>query len=84
MLATYNALLENKDPKFSYETKVKDISNQKGFEHYKVNLGDSIIIVDEELKINNKARIAAFSESIKDDDSEKKHHARKYWKVIYW
>lgn len=71
LLATYNALLENKDPKFSYETKVKDISNQKGFEHYKVNLGDSIIIIDEELKINNKARIAAFSESIKDEDSEK-------------
>ncbi len=70
--ATYQALQENKSPKYSYETQVKDISNQKGFEHYKVNLGDSIIIIDEELKLNNKARIVAFSESIKESENEKK------------
>lgn len=72
LFATYQALQENKNPKFSYEAKVKDISNQKGFEHYKVNLGDSIIIIDEELKLNNKARIVAFSESIKESENEKK------------
>lgn len=55
--ATYEALQETKEINVSYEASVEDLSNIKGFEHYKYTLGDRIIILDDDYDINLESRI---------------------------
>lgn len=61
---TWLKLQEVKDPAISYDAKIKDISNIPGFEHYKYELGDTIIIQNDDFGIVE-ARIVEENYSIK-------------------
>lgn len=61
LVKTREKLNEVKNRKYSYEVNVEDLSNFKDFEHYKYNIGDSIIIMDEEDNISLTARIIAIN-----------------------
>ncbi|MDY5852942.1 MAG: phage tail protein [Bacilli bacterium] len=54
---TKERLEEVKYQKFNYKATVKDITKILGLEHFKVELGDSIIILDEEINDIVEARI---------------------------
>lgn len=64
--ATWDKLQETKEPTASYKVLVNDLSGVIGYEHLKTNLGDSIIIVDEEYDINVESRIVEERYSIRD------------------
>lgn len=64
--ATWDKLQETKEPTVSYKVLVNDLSGVIGYEHLKTNLGDSIIIVDEEYDINVESRIVEERYSIRD------------------
>lgn len=55
--ATYEKLKECERSKVTYTVSVEDLSNILGYEHLKVKLGDSIIILDEEYNLLIEARI---------------------------
>ncbi|MGL5764115.1 MAG: phage tail spike protein [Sarcina sp.] len=59
---TSDKLETTKDLKISYKATVKDISKLVGYEHFKVNLGDTIIILDEELNEIIEARIISIEQ----------------------
>lgn len=61
--ATRERLEVTKDLKLSYKATVKDISKLVGFEHFKVGLGDTIIILDEEINEIIEARIIEITEN---------------------
>lgn len=69
--ATWDKLQETKEPTASYKVLVNDLSGVIGYEHLKTNLGDSIIIVDEEYDINLESRIVEERYSIRDIKSTK-------------
>ncbi|GAA0713976.1 hypothetical protein GCM10008904_28930 [Paraclostridium ghonii] len=64
--STWDKLQETKEPKASYKVLVNDLSGIVGYEHLKTNLGDTIIIVDEEYDINIESRIVEERYSIRD------------------
>lgn len=64
--ATWDKLQSTKEPMASYKVLVNDLSGVIGYEHLKTNLGDSIIIVDEEYDINVESRIVEERYSIRD------------------
>lgn len=68
--ATYEALQQVKNPVISYEVKATDLSHQNGYEHFKITLGDSVILLDEPYQLSLESRIVEISESIKDDEME--------------
>ncbi len=55
--ATYEKLKECERSKVTYTVSVEDLSNILGYEHLKVKLGDTIIILDEEYNLLIQARI---------------------------
>lgn len=63
---TWDKLQETKDPQITYEAEAEDIRDIEGFEHYNANLGDSIIILDEDYKLDYESRIIKDVMSIKD------------------
>lgn len=63
---TWDKLQETKEPQVTYEVDAEDIRDIEGFEHYNANLGDSIIILDEDYNLNYKSRIIKDVISIKD------------------
>ncbi|MDU3337962.1 phage tail spike protein [Paraclostridium bifermentans] len=64
--ATWDKLQSTKEPMASYKVLVNDLSGVIRYEHLKTNLGDSIIIVDEEYDINVESRIVEERYSIRD------------------
>lgn len=68
--ATYEALQQVKNPVISYEVKATDLSNQNGYEHFKITLGDSVILLDEPYQLSLESRIVCISESIRDVNTE--------------
>lgn len=65
---TYNKLQETKEPTVSYEINVEDLSDIEGFEHYSYNLGDGIIILDDEYNIDLESRIIKEKIDIKENE----------------
>lgn len=63
---TREKLQKTKDLKVSYSATLKDIIGVKGFEHYKVMLGDTIIILGETIDEIIEARVIEIN--YKDDD----------------
>lgn len=63
--ATWGKLQETKDPQVTYEAEAEDIRDIEGLEHYNANLGDSIIILDEDYKLHYESRIIKDVISIK-------------------
>ena len=63
--ATWGKLQETKEPQVTYEAEAEDIRDIEGFEHYNANLGDSIIILDEDYKLDYESRIIKDIISIK-------------------
>ena len=68
---TYEKLKEYENHKVTYTVTVEDLSNILGFEHLKVKLGDTIIIVDEEYNILVEARVIEHRYSISKDNKNK-------------
>lgn len=68
--ATYEALQQVKHPILSYEVKAKDLAQQAGYEHFKLTLGDSVILLDETYQLSLESRIVAISESIRESETE--------------
>lgn len=68
---TWNKLQEVKNPKISYTVLVDDLSGVLGYEHLKTNLGDSIIILDEDYNINLESRIIEEKYSMRDIEATK-------------
>ena len=63
LAATKEKLEETKNLKVSYKASIKDISKILGYEHFKVQLGDTIIILDEEENESIEARIISIEEN---------------------
>lgn len=68
--ATYEALQQVKNPILSYEVKATDLSQQAGYEHFKLTLGDSVILLDEAYQLSLESRIVSISESIREGNTE--------------
>lgn len=68
--ATKERLAEVKELKMSYKANIKDISKLSGYGHFRVNLGDTIIILDEEIDDIIEARIIGIEESKEDQKTE--------------
>ena len=68
---TYEKLKEYEKHKVTYTVTVEDLSNILGFEHLKVKLGDTIIIIDEEYNILVEARVIEHRYSISKDNKNK-------------
>lgn len=60
---TEEKLQETKNLKISYKASIKDLSNNIKYKHYKVQLGDSIIILDEEIDEVIETRIIGIEET---------------------
>lgn len=60
---TLDKLQEVKDPKFTYKVTLEYLNTLEGFEHYKCQKGDSIIIIDEEESLILEARILEIEET---------------------
>lgn len=58
---TRDKLQEIKEPRYSYTVNVEDLGDMEGFEHYKYQEGDTIIIQDEEADLILEARIIKIS-----------------------
>ena len=63
---TREILQQVKDPVYNYEVTVNDLSDDEGFEHFKVAIGDDIIILDEERGLQLNQRVVGISETLKD------------------
>ena len=63
---TREILQQVKDPVYNYVVTVNDLSDDEGFEHFKVAIGDDIIILDEERGLQLKQRVVGISETLKD------------------
>lgn len=63
---TWDKLQEVKNPTASYKVLVNDLSRVIGYEHLSVNLGDTIIVLDDKYDINLESRILEERYSIKD------------------
>lgn len=60
---TLDKLQEVKDPKFTYKVTLEYLNTLEGFEHYKCQKGDTIIIIDEEEDLVLEARILEIEET---------------------
>lgn len=69
--ATYEKLKECERSKVTYTVSVEDLSNILGYEHLKVKLGDTIIILDEEYDLLIQARIIEQRYSRNSNNSKK-------------
>ena len=56
-----------KEPSFSYSVTVEDLSRLAGYEHLSVGIGDTVIIKDEDFKLELSARIQEEQYSIKEN-----------------
>ncbi|WP_338659758.1 phage tail spike protein [Paraclostridium sordellii] len=63
---TWDKLQEVKNPTASYKVLVNDLSRVIGYEHLSVNLGDTIIVLDDKYDIDLESRILEERYSIKD------------------
>lgn len=63
---TREILQQVKDPVYNYEVTVNDLSDDERFEHFKVAIGDDIIILDEERGLQLNQRVVGISETLKD------------------
>ena len=68
--STKERLDETKELKMSYKASIKDISKLSGYEHFKVNIGDTIVILDEEINDIIEARIIGIEENKEEENSE--------------
>ncbi|XZN62395.1 phage tail protein [Clostridium perfringens] len=60
---TLDKLQEVKNPKFTYKVTLEYLNTLDGFEHYKCQKGDTIIIIDEEENLVLEARILEIEET---------------------
>lgn len=60
---TLDKLQEVKNPKFTYKVTLEYLNALEGFEHYKCQKGDTIIIIDEEENLVLEARILEIEET---------------------
>ena len=60
---TLDKLKEVKDPKFTYKVTLEYLNTLEGFEHYKCQKGDTILIIDEEENLILEARILEIEET---------------------
>lgn len=60
---TLDKLQEVKDPKFTYKVTLEYLNTLEGFEHYKCQKGDTILIIDEEENLILEARILEIEET---------------------
>ena len=54
---TYKELRKHENPKLSYKLEAIDLEKQPGYSHIHVELGDTIVVTDLDLKINFGARV---------------------------
>lgn len=64
---TWKQLQKCKEPSFSYSVTVEDLSRLAGYEHLSVGIGDTVIIKDEDFKLELSARIQEEQYSIKEN-----------------
>lgn len=64
---TWKQLQKCKEPSFSYSVTVEDLSKLAGYEHLSVGIGDTVIIKDEDFKLELSARIQEEQYSIKEN-----------------
>lgn len=64
---TWKQLQKCKEPAFSYTVTVEDLSKLAGYEHLNVGIGDTVIIKDEDSKLELVARIQEEQYSIKEN-----------------
>ena len=64
---TWKQLQKCKEPSFSYSVTVEDLSRLTGYEHLSVGIGDTVIIKDEDFKLELSARIQEEQYSIKEN-----------------
>lgn len=63
---TREILQQVKDPVYNYEVTINDLSDNERFEHFKVVIGDDIIILDEDRGLQLNQRVVGISETLKD------------------
>lgn len=64
---TWKQLQKCKEPSFSYSVTVEDLSRLAGYEHLSVGIGDTVIIKDEDFKLELSARIQEEQYSVKEN-----------------